>query len=585
MRALCRLLRAAGPRVGGVLLALVLGAATVGSGIGLLATSAYLISAAALKPSIADLGVSIVSVRFFGLARGVLRYLERTASHAASLELVARLRTWFYEAIEPLAPAGLQEQRGGDVLALAASDLEGLQDVVARALAPPAVTILVGSGAVLGLALFEGSLSMVLLIGLALAGLLPFVVTRLRAGEAAARHVALRGRFHGDLTEWVQGLADLVAFGAEHRWRARLARVEADFAAAQRRLSFWQALQIAGVSLLGNLTMGGLLAIGVALVSQDRMDGVHLAAIALGGLAAFESVSAVPTAALSLEGTAAAAGRVLTVVDIPRIVVDPALPQPLPELPGGLSLDVEHLTFSYSPEGGPVLQDVTFSVRRGGRVAIVGPSGAGKSTLVRLLLRFWDYEKGEIRLNGVDLRALAAEEARSKFAVVPQEVYLFDGTVRGNLLLARPSASEKDLSEAARCAGAEEFIARLPHGYDTWIGEHGMRLSGGERQRLAIARALLRDAPLLMLDEPTAHLDSLSEQRLIEALLSAAEGRTLLWITHRLLGLDAMDEILVMDRGQVIERGRHVELLQQAGVYRRLWMAQRQAWEALDEAA
>ncbi len=585
MPGLVRLLWVSGVGIGELLLAVLLAAATVGSSIGLLATSAYLISAAALRPSIAALSLSIVGVRFFGLARGVLRYLERIVSHAASLDLVARLRTWFYTAVEPLVPGGLPHERSGDLLALAVSDLEGLQDVVARVLAPPAAAVLVGAAAALGLAWFHGSLSALLVAGLLLAMVLAAAVPRIGSGGAPGRHAVLRGRLHADLTEWVQGLPDLVAFGAHHRWRGRLAKVEAEFAAAQRQLSWAQALQTASVSLVGNLTMAALLAGGVVLVRQAALDGVYLATIALGSLAAFESVQAMPAAVLSYEGLAAAARRVWEVADSRPVVADPPSPATVPKLPGGMSLDVSGLTFGYTAERGPVLRDVSFSLARGGRVAIVGPSGAGKSTLANLLLRFWDYQQGQVRVNGMDLRSLSAAQVRAYFAVVPQDVYLFDGTVRENLLLARPDASDEDLARAVRLAAAEDFILGLPQGYDTWVGEHGMQLSAGERQRLAIARALLSSAPLLLLDEPTAHLDSLTEGRVIAGLLSASEGRTLLWITHRLVGLEAMEEILVMDGGEIVERGSHEVLLARDGVYRRLWRAQRQAWEALAEVA
>ncbi len=583
MRALVRLFRVSGPRGAAVLLAIGLGAATVGSSVGLLATSAYLISAAALRPSIAALSLSIVGVRFFGLARGVLRYAERVTSHAASLDLVARLRTWFYTAIEPLMPGGLPRARSGDLLALAVSDLEGLQDVVARVMSPPAVTVLVGAGTALWLAQFHASLSLIFLVGLALALVLAAAAPRIGSGKTAAHHGELRGRLHGDLTEWVQGLADLVAFGAQHRWRAGLAGVEAEFAAAQRQLSCAQALQGAAASLVANLTMAGLLFGGVVLVGRAGLDGVYLAAVALGSLAAFESVQAMPAAAISYEALAAGARRVWAVADGQPVVLDPPPLESVPELPGGLSLDVRHLSFGYPGDRGTVLRDVSFSLAPGQRVAIVGPSGAGKSTLVNILLRFWDYSQGEIRVNGVDLRSLTGTQARGLFAVVPQDVYLFDGTVRENLLLARPGASDEDLSRAVRLAAAEDFVQSLPQGYDTWVGEHGMLLSAGERQRLAIARALLQPGALLLLDEPTAYLDSLTEGRVIAGLLAGAEGRTLLWITHRLVGLDAMDDILVMDRGRIVEQGTEDELLAREGVYRRLWRAQREAWETLGE--
>lgn len=583
MRALGRLLRMSGVGVGALLLAILLGAATVGSSIGLLATSAYLISAAALRPSIAALNLSIVGVRFFGLARGVLRYLERIVSHAVSLELVTRLRTWFYRAIEPLVPGGVGLERSGDLLARAVSDLEGLQDVVARVISPPAVVVVVAAGAGVGLAFVDEGLSALLVGGLILGVLLAIVTARVVSAGIGARHTVLRGRLHGDLTEWVQGLGDLVAFGAHHRWRSRLAEIEAELVTAQRRLNWAQGLQTAAVSLAGNLTMAALVASSVILVRQGVFNGVYLASIALGSLAAFESVQGMPGAALSYESLKAAARRVWEVADGRPVVLDPPVRASLPLMPEGISVEVRSLTFGYSAERGPVLRNVSFQLAPGGRVAIVGPSGAGKSTLANLLLRLWDYEQGEIRVNGIDLRSLATAQVRELFAVVPQNVYLFNGTVRENLLLARPGAADEDLGRAARLAAAEDFILALPEGYETWIGEHGTRLSGGERQRLAIARALLSSAPLLLVDEPTAHLDSVTERRVISGMLSASEGKTLLWITHRLVGLEAVDEILVMDRGQIVERGRNTELLARQGLYFRLWQAQRRAWEALTE--
>ncbi|MEW6567424.1 MAG: thiol reductant ABC exporter subunit CydC [Chloroflexota bacterium] len=581
MRRLLGLLALVTPQMGGVLLAVLLRAATVGSGVGLMAASAYLISAAALHPSIAALSVAIIGVRFFGLARGMMRYLERIVSHAASLRLVSRLRLWFYQAIESQAPPWLRSERSGDLLAVAASDLEGLQDLVARVLSPPGVALLVGMGTALYLRLFGASLAWLWIVSMTLAGIVLPLAAWLHSRKTSRRQVTLSGRLHGDLVEWVQGLADLVAFGAGKRWMERLYQVESDFVAAQRRFNWGMGLQTTAGSLLAHLSMAAILALGVALCRAGQLDGVYLGTLALAGLAAFEAFAPLPLAAQTLDGTLTAARRLVAVADAPPSVSEPAPATSFPAQPGGLSIEVEGLTFSYSADRRPALHGITFGVPPGGHVAIVGPSGAGKSTLVNLLLRLWDYDEGEIRINSAELRALAADDVRSRLAVVPQETYLFDGTVRENLPLARPTAREEELMEAARRAGADEFIEALPNGYDTWVGEHGLRLSGGERQRLAIARALLRDAPMFVLDEPTANLDSLTERRTIAALLNAGQGRTLLWITHRLVGLEAMDEILVMDRGQIVQRGRHVDLVGSDGVYRRLWRAQRRAWDVL----
>jgi ABC-type multidrug transport system fused ATPase/permease subunit len=234
------------------------------------------------------------------------------------------------------------------------------------------------------------------------------------------------------------------------------------------------------------------------------------------------------------------------------------------------------------------LKEVSFNLPQGKRLAIVGPSGAGKSTLVSLLLRFWEFEEGEILLGGRDLRRYAQDDLRSCLAVVSQNAYLFSASVLDNLRMARPTASEAEIIQAAKQARIHDFIRSLPQGYDTWIGEQGLQLSGGERQRLAIARALLKtaapcrqteslssDSTLLILDEATANLDAITEQQVLRSIQTLMEGRTSLVVTHRLVGMDTMDEILVLDRGRVVERGFHAELVKATGLYRRMWDLQR----------
>ena len=234
-------------------------------------------------------------------------------------------------------------------------------------------------------------------------------------------------------------------------------------------------------------------------------------------------------------------------------------------------LQITDFTFTYPSTTSPAIQHITFNLRPGNSLAIVGPSGAGKSTLVSLLLRFWEYGSGEIRLGGESLHGLDPDQVRGRCAVVSQNSYFFNTSIRENLRLARPKLSQEEMEDAARAAQIHEFIAALPKGYDTFIGEQGLRLSGGERQRLAIARALLKDAPILILDEPTANLDPLTEKDVLETLFGVMKNKTTLLITHRLVGLERMDEILVMDGGQIVERGLHSGLLAQNGLYRRLW--------------
>jgi ATP-binding cassette subfamily C protein CydC len=238
------------------------------------------------------------------------------------------------------------------------------------------------------------------------------------------------------------------------------------------------------------------------------------------------------------------------------------------------SLEFSHLSFAYPEQGIPAIQNISFKLESGKSLAIVGPSGAGKSTIVSLLLRFWEYGSGDIRLGGESLYGMGQDEVRERCGVVSQNSYFFNASIRDNLRLARPSASNDEVESVARQAQIHEFIMGMPKGYETFIGEQGTRLSGGERQRLAIARALLKDAPILILDEPTANLDPLTEKKVLKTLFDVMKGKTTLLITHRLIGLEYVDEILVMERGQIVERGTQAELLEGGGTFRRLWKLQ-----------
>ena len=309
-----------------------------------------------------------------------------------------------------------------------------------------------------------------------------------------------------------------------------------------------------------------------------------LAVLALASLAGFEAVMPLPQAAQTLSSSRQAARRLFEIVDTQSAVKDtvvPLTPFPLsanPLLPGYL-ITCDHLSFTYPHQSQPALQDISFQLELGKRMAIVGPSGAGKTTLANLLLRFWDYSQGQILLDGRDLHEYTQEHIRGLFGFISQRTYFFNDTIRANLLLANPEANESELVEAAQRAEIHDFIRALPNGYDTYIGERGFRLSAGERQRLGLARAFLKDAPILLLDEPTANLDSLNERRILETLFKTTSGRSLLLITHRLVGLENMDEILVLERGKIVERGRQAELLPRGGLYASLWELQNRILE------
>jgi ABC-type multidrug transport system fused ATPase/permease subunit len=265
---------------------------------------------------------------------------------------------------------------------------------------------------------------------------------------------------------------------------------------------------------------------------------------------------------------------VFAVTDAVPPVVESAAPSPIPHEAsgsGGYSLTFEHVHFAYRVGEREVLSDISFELRAGSRVAIVGSSGAGKSTVGRLALRFWDPASGVIRLNGQDIRDCRLSDLRELVGVVAQDTYIFNDTLRANLLLGRAGASEAEIEAAVEQAQLTEFVRQLPQGLKTWVGEQGLQLSGGERQRLAVARAFLKNAPMLILDEATANLDSLTERALLDALDELTQGRTTLYITHRLVAMERMDEILVLDRGRIVERGSHADLLGREGLYRQLF--------------
>jgi ATP-binding cassette subfamily C protein CydCD len=599
-----------------IALAVLLGALTIGSSVSLLATSAYLISAAALQPSIAELSVAIVGVRFFGLSRGVFRYLERLVSHGVTFRLLARLRVWFYQALEPLAPARLQQFRSGDLLARIVADIETLEDFYIRVVAPPLVAVVVAVGVGVWTAVYNPLLALTLLFFLILAGVgLPLLIWQLseKPGKAVIVH---RADLHVRLVEMVQGLADLTVLGQNGRFQSRIEQISRQLTAAQNRMAAISGLHAGLSTLLSNGGMAAVLALAIPLVVQGQIDGVYLAGLALAALAAFEATQPLPQAAQQLTGSRQAISRLLEIVTVPPAVSEPiqsrvhsktsldfekletgdwrqgvsstsaslstSLKSPVSEsnekVDNERTLTVRHLSFSYE-DGPPVLADVSFDLPPGKRLAIVGPSGAGKTTLLNLLLRFWEFDQGEIMLDGRSLTSYPSDGVRRCFGVIHQNTYLFNGSVRDNLRLANPQADQSAIEAAARQAQIHEFIASLPEGYETAVGELGRQLSGGQRQRLAIARALLRDAPILLLDEPTANLDALTAGQILGTITAVSANRSLLLITHQLSGLEGMDEIVVLENGRVVERGQHQQLIDQQGLYYRLWSLQNQILE------
>ncbi len=541
MKTAARLLLLLSPLWRGVLLSVLAGAATSFAAVGLLGTSADLISRAALQPSIATLQIAIVGVRFFGIARAVLRYLERLISHSVNFRLLARLRVWFYRRIEPLAPARLSHYSSGDLLQRAVGDIETLENFYVRVVAPPVSALLVTAGVGWFASRYQPLLGVVLTMGLLMAGGVLSVLAY-RLGKASSRRwISTRARLNAAVVEGLQGLGDLSAYGQVETFQGQLRELIEEARAAQRGL-VWGNSVLSGLMVwCTHLTLLAVVWLAVPLVSQSRLDGFALAVLATITLASFEVVTPLPQAAHLLQTSLAAAERLFALADERAEIHPPAQPVPVPQ--HVKQLVVRGLTFHYPHQSQPALHDLNLELHAGRRIALVGASGAGKTTLLNLLLRFWAYPRGSIQVDGVELASLQVEDARRLFTVIAAAPYLFNAPLRQNLLLANPAASQTELRQALQLAELDAYVNSLPDGLDTWIGEHGQRMSGGERQRLAIARALLSDRPFVLLDEPSASLDAHTERQVLEHMFNLFEPRGVLWITHRLVDMGRMDEI------------------------------------------
>ena len=525
-----RILRLAASRPGWLVLGAAVAAVSVMANVGLVAMSAYLISRAQTTTNVADLALAITAVRVLAIARSVARYIERIVIHAGTFRVLADLRSWFFRSIEPLAPAGLRPWRSGDLLARITADIGTLEEAFAGVALPPiAAAAAIAFGCVL-LGWIQPLAGWALLAFAVAAGLALPSIVRLASRSTARERIATRSMATVQALDAVRGVADLAAFDRDKAHLARLLRTADELDGATARLATIRAAASGSASLLTGLCAAVLLGLGIGWVSDGTIEPVMLAVLPLAAVATFEAVGPLAAAVQRLDATEAAGGRLFELIDARPAIVDPVDPAPPPS---SFGLDVHRVHFRYAGGTRDVIDDLSLTIPDGGRLALVGPSGAGKSTLVQLLLRFEAFADGAIRVGGRDLREIAADDARSLFAVVSQRVDLFDATIRDNLALADADLTDDQVLTALETAQLTELVDSLPEGDRTRIGEDGMRLSGGERRRLAIARAIVRDAPILVLDEATADLDEATEARLWASLEPVMAGRTTLVLTHR----------------------------------------------------
>jgi ATP-binding cassette, subfamily C, bacterial CydC len=562
---LARLVRLARPLRGRLMLWVAAGAVSTGCAVALLATSGYLLARASQHPSIVAITGAVVAVRAFSVGRGAFRYVERLGTHDVAFRVLADMRVAIYRRLERLAPAGLRAFRSGDLLARLVSDVDSVQELFIRGMAPPLSAALVGAGAVAACLLVlvpgAGLLAAGLLVGGGAVPLLSAAADR----RARRRTGAARGQLAATIANMLAGSADLHAFGAEHDALNRACAADAELTGLARRSACAAGIGAGLGVLTAGLTLWGVLVLGVAAVGSGALSRVPLAVLTLTALAAFEAVTGLPAAALALGHARTSARRVCAVLDAPEPVREPTVPRCAPQPPVAVSL--RGASVRYEPAGPLALDGLDLDLTPGRRVALVGPTGAGKSTVAALLLRFCDVCDGSATLNGADIATYATDDVRAVIGGCPQDPHIFASTIAANLRLAKPDATDDELLDAADRARLLPWLRSLPDGLDTRVGARGSAVSGGERQRIAFARALLADPPVLILDEPTASLEAPVRHAVLADVLATTAPKATLVITHDLDGLHQMDEIIVLDHGRTAERGSHDELIRAGGRY------------------
>jgi ATP-binding cassette subfamily C protein CydCD len=515
----------------------------------------------------APFGGLLVALGVVAPLAGVLHWLESWLAHDTAYRLLADMRLDMFTKLDVLAPAYLTRRRTGDLVGVATHDIELIEYFFAHTVTPAFVAVLIPAGVLATLGAFGWPMALALVPFLAYAALTP-VLARARIDHLGSRARELSGDLNAHAVDTVQGLGEIVAFRQTRERGLEQAGKSREFLAA--RLPFLRDLTLQSVRQEVATGLGGLtvVLVGAALAASGRLDTGILPLLTLLAMSAFVPVWEIAQVGRQLADTLGATRRVYAVHAEPVPVSDGPGVETAPS--SAPALEMASVSFAYPGRHRPALSDVSFAVPAGSTVALVGPSGAGKTTIASLFLRFWDPDRGVVRLQGADLRAYGLDDLRRRIALVAQDTYLFNDTLRGNILLARPEASRDELMAAVAKASLADLIEALPDGLDTLVGERGAQLSGGQRQRVAIARAFLKDAPVLILDEATSHLDAINEAAVRAALDLLSRDRTTVVIAHRLSTVRDADQIIALDEGRVAEIGSHQALLERGGLYAHL---------------
>ncbi|MGL5602384.1 MAG: heme ABC transporter ATP-binding protein/permease CydC [Silvania sp.] len=547
-------------------LGIVLAIVTLLASIGLLTLSGWFLSASAVAGFAGlysfNYMLPAAGVRGTAIARTAGRYFERVVSHDATFRVLQHLRITTFSKLLPLSPAGLARYRQGELLNRVVADVDTLDHLYLRVISPLVGAFVVIVVVTLGLSLLDGT------IALALGGIMLLTLFLLpplfyRAGKSTGENLTrLRGEYRQQLTSWLQGQAELTIFGASRRYRAQMENTEMSWHEAQRKQSELTALSQALMLLIGGFAVIAMLWMASGGVGGNTQPGALIALFVFCALAAFEALAPVTGAFQHLGQVVASALRITQITSQqPEVQFSTASS----DVPERLALLLTDVSFAYEGQAQQALDNVNLTIPAGAHVAVLGRTGCGKSTLLQLLTRAWDPAQGQIQFNDTPLMQIGEKALRQSVSVVPQRVHLFSATLRENLLLAAPGAADDVLSAMLAKVGLHKLLE--DEGLNSWLGEGGRQLSGGELRRLAIARALLHDAPLMLLDEPTEGLDATTERQILDLLAKEMQDKTLLMVTHRLRGLADFDQIIVMDNGKIIEQGSHAELLAKQGRY------------------
>ncbi len=549
-----------------LILGVVLAIVTLLASIGLLTLSGWFLSASAVAGFAGlysfNYMLPAAGVRGTAITRTAGRYFERLVSHDATFRVLQHLRVTTFSKLLPLSPAGLARYRQGELLNRVVADVDTLDHLYLRVISPMVGALVVIVVVTLGLSLLDASIALVL-GGIMLLTLCLLPPLFYRAGKPTGENLTrLRGEYRQQLTGWLQGQAELTIFGASRRYRARMENTELNWHEAQRKQSELTALSQALMLLIGGIAVMAMLWLASGGVGDNTQPGPLIALFVFCALAAFEALAPVTGAFQHLGQVVASALRITQITSQqPEVQFITAAT----DVPEQLALRLADVSFAYHGQAQPALDNINLTIPAGAHVAVLGRTGCGKSTLLQLLTRAWDPAQGQILFNDMPLKEMSEPALRKTVSVVPQRVHLFSATLRDNLLLAAPGTADDELRAMLEKVGLHKLLD--DEGLNSWLGEGGRQLSGGELRRLAIARALLHNAPLMLLDEPTEGLDATTERQILDLLEKEMQGKTVLMVTHRLRGLADFDQIIVMDNGQIIEQGSHAELLAKQGRY------------------